>query len=84
MAGWIDELAEQHDANVALGVATRGTSPWVAELSGHRVEEHNHEEDPIVPPANARILGPRIPDATVHVVPDAGHLLLMDPGRPLR
>jgi len=31
-----------------------------------------------VPPVNARILGSRIPDATVHVVPDAGHLLLMD------
>ena len=37
-----------------------------------------------MPPANALILGARIPDATVHVVPDAGPLLLMDPGRPLR
>ena len=27
---------------------------------------------------NARILGSRIGGATVHVVPDAGHLLLMD------
>jgi len=35
-------------------------------------------EDPIVPPVNARILGSRIAGATVHVVPDAGHLLLMD------
>ena len=35
-------------------------------------------KDPIVPPINARILGARIPDATVHVMPDAGHLLLMD------
>lgn len=35
-------------------------------------------KDPIVPPANARILGARIPDATVHVVPGAGHLLLLD------
>jgi pimeloyl-ACP methyl ester carboxylesterase len=34
--------------------------------------------DPIVPPVNARILGARIPDATVRVVPDTGHLLLMD------
>jgi poly(3-hydroxyoctanoate) depolymerase len=34
--------------------------------------------DPIVPSVNGRILGARIPDATVHVVPDAGHLLLMD------
>jgi pimeloyl-ACP methyl ester carboxylesterase len=34
--------------------------------------------DPIVPPVNARILGARIPHATVHVVPESGHLLLMD------
>jgi pimeloyl-ACP methyl ester carboxylesterase len=35
-------------------------------------------QDPIVPPINARILGARIPDAFVHIVPDAGHLVLMD------
>jgi len=35
-------------------------------------------KDPIVPPVNARILGSRIAGATVHVVPDGGHLLLMD------
>jgi pimeloyl-ACP methyl ester carboxylesterase len=35
-------------------------------------------KDPIVPSVNARILGARIPKATVHIVPDAGHLLLMD------
>ena len=35
-------------------------------------------KDPIVPPINARILGARIPTRTVHVIPDAGHLLLMD------
>jgi pimeloyl-ACP methyl ester carboxylesterase len=35
-------------------------------------------KDPIVPSVNARILGSRIPNAVVHVVPDAGHLLLMD------
>jgi pimeloyl-ACP methyl ester carboxylesterase len=34
--------------------------------------------DPIVPPVNARILGARIPNATVDVAADAGHLLLMD------
>ena len=34
--------------------------------------------DPVVPPVNARILGARIPNATVHVVPDTGHLLLME------
>ena len=35
-------------------------------------------KDPIVPPVNAKLLHSRIPDATLHVVPDAGHLLLMD------
>jgi poly(3-hydroxyoctanoate) depolymerase len=35
-------------------------------------------KDPIVPPINARILGARIPHATVHIIPDSGHLLLMD------
>jgi pimeloyl-ACP methyl ester carboxylesterase len=35
-------------------------------------------KDPIVPPINAKLLHARIPDATLHVVPDAGHLLLMD------
>jgi poly(3-hydroxyoctanoate) depolymerase len=35
-------------------------------------------KDPIVPSVNARILAARIPDATVHIEPDAGHLLLME------
>jgi pimeloyl-ACP methyl ester carboxylesterase len=35
-------------------------------------------KDPIVPPINARILRARIPNSTVHVVSNAGHLLLMD------
>ena len=34
--------------------------------------------DPIVPPVNGRILTARIPGAELHVVPGAGHLLLMD------
>jgi len=34
--------------------------------------------DPIVPPINARILARRLPDAELEVVPDAGHLLLME------
>jgi poly(3-hydroxyalkanoate) depolymerase len=36
------------------------------------------EADAIVPPVNARILAWRIPDAELEIVPDAGHLLLMD------
>jgi pimeloyl-ACP methyl ester carboxylesterase len=35
-------------------------------------------KDPIVPPINAKLLHARIPDATLHIVRDAGHLLLMD------
>ena len=34
--------------------------------------------DAIVPPVNARILARRIPNAELDIVPDAGHLLLMD------
>jgi poly(3-hydroxyalkanoate) depolymerase len=34
--------------------------------------------DPIVPPINARILARRIPNAQLEIVPEAGHLLLMD------
>jgi poly(3-hydroxyoctanoate) depolymerase len=35
-------------------------------------------KDPIVPPINARILGARIPNSTVRVISDTGHLMLMD------
>ena len=35
-------------------------------------------KDPLVPPVNPRILGARIPNATVYVVPNAGHLLLLE------
>jgi pimeloyl-ACP methyl ester carboxylesterase len=34
--------------------------------------------DRIVPPVNARILAARLPDARVEIIPDAGHLVLMD------
>jgi poly(3-hydroxyalkanoate) depolymerase len=34
--------------------------------------------DPIIPPINARILAWRIPGAELELVPDAGHLLLLD------
>jgi len=35
-------------------------------------------KDPIVPPINAKLLHARIPNSTLHIVPDAGHLVLMD------
>ncbi len=34
--------------------------------------------DTLAPPANARILAARIPDATLHFVPDAGHAYLVE------
>ena len=48
-----------------------------AAASHHAADARRHgRADPIVPPVNGRILGARIPDATVRVVPDAGHLLM--------
>ena len=52
--------------------------PWLHRITRADARRSPAAKDPIVPPVNARILGARIPDATVHVVPDAGHLLLMD------
>jgi pimeloyl-ACP methyl ester carboxylesterase len=36
------------------------------------------DDDPLVPVANARMLADRIPNATLEIVPGAGHLLLWD------
>lgn len=36
------------------------------------------DDDPLVPVANARMLAERIPNATLEIVPGAGHLLLWD------
>lgn len=36
------------------------------------------DDDPLIPAANAVLLGRRLPHATVEIVPDAGHLLLWD------
>jgi len=36
------------------------------------------DDDPLVPVANARMLAGRIPNATLEIVPGAGHLLLWD------
>lgn len=62
--------------------ATSGWSslPWLHRITAPTLVLTGGR-DPIVPSVNARILGARIPDATVHVVPDAGHLLLMDHAR---
>ena len=51
--------------------------PWLHRISAPTLVLTGGR-DPIVPPVNARILGARIPGATVQIVPDTGHLLLMD------
>jgi len=84
-----DLLREQIDARRArppklwgyigqLAAAAGWTSlPWL-----HRLRTPTllltGSADPIVPPVNGRILTARIPGAELHVVPGAGHLLLMD------
>ena len=84
-----DLLREQIDARRArppklwgyigqLAAAAGWTSlPWL-----HRLRRPTlvltGGADPIVPPVNGRILTARIPRAELHVVPGAGHLLLMD------
>ena len=56
--------------------------PWL-----HRIRKPtlvlSGEADPIVPPINARILAGRIPHAELEIVPDAGHLLLMQHAEPV-
>jgi len=51
--------------------------PWL-----HRIEAPtlvlSGGADPIVPPINARILASRLPHARLEILPDAGHLMLMD------
>jgi fermentation-respiration switch protein FrsA (DUF1100 family) len=36
------------------------------------------DDDPVVPLSNARLLASRLPNGRLHVVPDAGHLFLLD------
>jgi poly(3-hydroxyoctanoate) depolymerase len=54
--------------------------PWL-----HRIRKPtlvlSGARDPIVPPINARILARRIPHAELEIVPNAGHLLLMEHAR---
>jgi poly(3-hydroxyalkanoate) depolymerase len=41
------------------------------------------DDDPLVPPANARLLAQRIPNATLDIVEGAGHLFLWDDAKNL-
>jgi poly(3-hydroxyalkanoate) depolymerase len=60
-------------------LATAGFSslPWVHELRQPTLIVAG-DEDPAVPPANARQLARLIPDAHLHIVRGGGHLFLLD------
>ena len=61
-----------------LAAAAGWTSlPWLHRLRAPTLVMSGGA-DPIVPPINARILASRIRDAQLHIVPRAGHLLLID------
>ncbi len=66
--GYLSQLA---------AVTAWSSLPWL-----HRIRSRTlvlaGDSDPIVPSRNARILAGRIPDARLEIVPNAGHLLLMD------
>lgn len=51
--------------------------PWLARIP-HQTLVINGDDDPLVPVANSRMLASRIPNATLEIVPGAGHLLLWD------
>jgi poly(3-hydroxyalkanoate) depolymerase len=58
------------------------TAGWTSYLWLRRIRQRtlvvHGDEDPLIPIVNARNLARRIPDATLHVMRGAGHLLLMD------
>jgi len=51
--------------------------PWLYRLP-HPTLVLSGDDDPIVPLVNGRILARLIPDARLHVVPDGGHLFLLE------
>jgi poly(3-hydroxyalkanoate) depolymerase len=51
--------------------------PWLHRISAPTLIVTG-ANDPIVPAINARILAARIPNSHFHVIPNSGHLLLMD------
>jgi pimeloyl-ACP methyl ester carboxylesterase len=60
-----------------LYAATGWSRRWLSGLRQPTLVVHG-DDDPLVPPINGRWLARRIPDAELHVVRGAGHLLLID------
>jgi poly(3-hydroxyoctanoate) depolymerase len=51
--------------------------PWLHRIP-HRTLVIAGEEDPMAPAKNSELLAKRIPNATLHLVPQGGHLFLFD------
>jgi poly(3-hydroxyoctanoate) depolymerase len=84
-----DRLQRQIDARRARPPSLWGYVGQLAAATGwsslprlHRIRTPtlviSGADDPIVPPANARLLARLIPGAELEIVPGAGHLLLME------
>jgi poly(3-hydroxyalkanoate) depolymerase len=84
-----EALARQQSARLRhppdlLGYAFQlyAASGWTSAHYLHRLRQPTlviaGEDDPAIPLPNARLLAHRIPDATLHVVQDGGHLFLLD------
>lgn len=78
------EILPQRGRTRLVGYATQlcaiaqwTSLPWLHELE-HPTLIVAAEHDAVVPLANAHLLAERIPGSRVHVVPAAGHLLLID------
>jgi pimeloyl-ACP methyl ester carboxylesterase len=60
--------------------ATWSSHRWLRRIPHETLVLHG-DDDPLVPLHNGRYLARAIPRASLHVVPDAGHLLLLDEAR---
>lgn len=64
-------------ASQLYAVAGWTSLPWLHRITAPTLVLTGGK-DPIVPPVNARILAARIPGASVRIIADSGHLLLME------
>ncbi len=60
-----------------LAVSTFSAWPWLHRLP-HRTLVLHGRGDPVSPVLNARMMSATMRDAQLHVVPDGGHLVLLD------
>jgi hypothetical protein len=65
-------------AQQCLTGATWSSLHWISTLRAPTLVIAG-ERDPLVPPANALLLARHLPSARCHVLPDEGHLMLLDP-----